>query len=345
MDEHRVCWKTIEEEYETETSAGRFKVNIMLSVAESEADRTSERIKTINKNKRENGLCHHGTQPLGLKIVKGKLTEDPETAPVVRDVFRHFIATQSVTSTGRYLLSEYGITRSYKNTKQMLKNKRYIGVADNGEQLYPPIVPPQDFALAQSIMAERSTRHSGDFTQKHIYLFTGIVFCAECGRRLSVTMSHVHGGEYVYYKCPSYAGRSCVHRRREREKDLEQYMVDHIISGCINYNVEIAQQNASNQQTVDKAAIKRKMKKLKDLYLSDLIERDVYAKDYTSLRKQLEAPEPEEKEQIDVDALKSTMDVYGSLEPSERREFWRRTVKKISVSNDGEINFELAGYI
>lgn len=345
LDEHRVCWKTIEEEYETETSAGRFKVNIMLSVAESEADRTSERIKTINKNKRENGLCHHGTQPLGLKIVKGKLVEDPETAPIVRDVFQHFISTQSVTSTGRYLLSEYGITRSYKNTKQMLKNKRYIGVADNGEQLYPPIVPPLDFALAQSIMAERSTRHSGDFTQKHIYLFTGIVFCAECGRRLSVTMSHVHGGEYVYYKCPSYAGRSCVHRRREREKDLEQYMVDHIISGCINYNVEIAQQNASNQQTVDKAAIKRKMKKLKDLYLSDLIERDVYAKDYTSLRKQLEAPEPEEKEQIDVDALKSTMDVYGSLEPSERREFWRRTVKKISVSNDGEINFELAGYI
>lgn len=345
LDEHRVCWKTIEEEYETETSAGRFKVNIMLSVAESEADRTSERIKTINKNKRENGLCHHGTQPLGLKIVKGKLVEDPETAPIVRDVFQHFISTQSVTSTGRYLLSEYGITRSYKNTKQMLKNKRYIGVADNGEQLYPPIVPPLDFALAQSIMAERSTRHSGDFTQKHIYLFTGIVFCAECGRRLSVTMSHVHGGEYVYYKCPSYAARSCVHRRREREKDLEQYMVDHIISGCINYNVEIAQQNASNQQTVDKAAIKRKMKKLKDLYLSDLIERDVYAKDYTSLRKQLEAPEPEEKEQIDVDALKSTMDVYGSLEPSERREFWRRTVKKISVSNDGEINFELVGYI
>lgn len=345
LDEHRVCWKTIEEEYETETSAGRFKVNIMLSVAESEADRTSERIKTINRNKREKGLCHHGTQPLGLKIVKGKLVEDPETAPVIRDVFRHFIATQSVTSTGRYLLTEYGITRSYKNTKQMLKNKRYIGVADNGEQLYPPIVPPLDFALAQSIMAERSARHSGDFTQKHIYLFAGIVFCAECDRRLSGTMSHVHGGEYVYYKCPSYAGRSCVHRRREREDDLEQYMVDHIISRCIDYNVEIAQQNASNQPTVDKAAIKRKMEKLKDLYLSDLIERDVYVKDYTSLRKQLEAPEPEEKEQIDVDALRSTMDVYGNLEPSERREFWMRTVKKISVSNDGEINFELVGYI
>ena len=140
LDAHHVSWRALEEDYETETSSGRFKVNIMLSVAESEADRTSERIKAVNRNKRDKGLCHHGTQPLGLKIVKGELQEDPETAPIIRDIFRHFVATQSVTSTGRYLLSQYGIIRSYKNTKRMLKNKRYIGVADNGKTLYPPIV-------------------------------------------------------------------------------------------------------------------------------------------------------------------------------------------------------------
>ena len=345
LDEHHVCWKTIEEEYETETSAGRFKVNIMLSVAESEADRTSERIKVINKSKRENGLCHHGTQPLGLKIVKGRLTEDPETAPIVRDVFRHFIATQSVTSTGRYLLYKYGITRSYKNTKQMLKNKRYVGIADNGEQLYLPIVPPMDFNLAQSIMAERSTRHSGDYTQKHIYLFTGIVFCAECGRRLSGTMSHLHDREYVYYKCPSYAGRSCTHIRREREEALEQYMIDHILSGCIEYNAAITQQSAAAKPTIDRAAVKRKMEKLKDLYLSDLIDREMYEADYLALKKQLEAPEPGKLELIDIDGLKSAIGAYDGLEPLERREFWRRIVKKISVDQDGGIKFELFGYI
>lgn len=345
LDKHHVCWKTIEEEYETETSAGRFKVNIMLSVAESEADRTSERIKVINKNKRENGLCHHGTQPLGLKIVKGKLIEDPETAPIVRDVFRYFIATQSVTSTGRYLLSKYGITRSYKNTKQMLKNKRYIGIADNGEQLYLPIVPPMDFNLAQSIMAERSARHSGDYTQKHIYLFTGIVFCAECGRRLSGTMSHLHDREYVYYKCPSYAGRSCTHLRREREESLEKYMIDHILSGCIDYNAAITQQSAAAKPTIDRAAVKRKMEKLKDLYLSDLIDREMYEADYLVLKKQLETPEPEKCEPIDIDALKSAMGAYDDLGPLERREFWRRIVKKISVDQDGGINFELVSHI
>ena len=40
--------RAIWEDYETETSAGVFKVNIMLSVAQSEADMTSERIKAVN---------------------------------------------------------------------------------------------------------------------------------------------------------------------------------------------------------------------------------------------------------------------------------------------------------
>lgn len=341
LDAHHVSWRALEEDYETETSSGRFKVNIMLSVAESEADRTSERIKVVNRNKREKGLCHHGKQPLGLKIVKGELLEDPETSPIIRDMFRHFISTQSVTSTGRYLLSQYGITRSYKNTKRMLKNQRYIGVADNGKTLYPPIVPPEDFTLAQSIMAERSARHSGDFTQKHVYLFHGIVFCAECGRRLNGTISHVHGGEYVYYKCPGYSGRSCTHRRREREETLEQYMVDHLLTHCIDYNAAIAQKNAAQRPAVDRAAVKRKMEKLKDLYLSDLIDRDLYEQDYTALRAQLEAPEPAQKPLIDIDALRSVLSVYDTLEPQERKEFWRRTVKRITITQDGVITFDL----
>nr|DAH47768.1 MAG TPA: integrase [Caudoviricetes sp.] len=345
LEQHDVSWRALEENYETETSNGVFTVNIMLSVAQSEADRTSERIKVVTKNKRDKGLCHQGKKPLGLNIVKGELVEDPETAPIIRDIFRYFIATQSVTATRRYLLSQYSITRSYKNTKLILKNTRYIGVADNGQRLYHPIVPPEDFALAQSIMAERSTRHSGDFTQKHVYLFTGIVFCAECGRRLSGTMSHLHNREYVYYKCPSYVGRSCTHLRREREEALEQYMVEHILSGCIDYNAAIAQQSAVKSPTIDRAAVKRKMEKLKDLYLSDLIDREMYEADYLVLKKQLEAPEPAKREPIDIDVLKSAIGAYDDLEPLERREFWRRIVKRISVDQDGGINFELVGHI
>ena len=72
----KVPWKAIWEEYETETSDGQFRVNIMLSIAEAEAARTSEKIKSIMDYKRERG-DHLGTVPLGYRTENKKLAIDP----------------------------------------------------------------------------------------------------------------------------------------------------------------------------------------------------------------------------------------------------------------------------
>ena len=85
LDKHGVAWKTILEDYQTATADGRLKVNIMLSVAENEADRTSERIKFVFDNKLRNGeYCFGGAlAPYGYKaeVINGvrKLVKDPET--------------------------------------------------------------------------------------------------------------------------------------------------------------------------------------------------------------------------------------------------------------------------
>lgn len=116
-------------------------------------------------------------------------------------------------------------------------------------------------------------------------------------------------------------------------------MLDHLIMECEKYNAIVAQQNATPRHPVDKNAIKRKMQKLKDLYLSDLIDREMYESDYTELRKALEAPEPEDREEIDIGQLRSALGLYDDLEPPDKHEFWCRTLKKISIQRDGEINF------
>ena len=51
LDQHNTAWQAILEDYETVTASGRLKVNIMLSVAENEADRTAERIKFVFEDK------------------------------------------------------------------------------------------------------------------------------------------------------------------------------------------------------------------------------------------------------------------------------------------------------
>ena len=55
LDRHNVTWQAILEDYNTITADGRLKLNIMLSVAENEADRTSERIRFTRNSRIQKG--------------------------------------------------------------------------------------------------------------------------------------------------------------------------------------------------------------------------------------------------------------------------------------------------
>ena len=115
LDANGVSWQAILEDYETVTASGRLKVNIMLSVAQDEADRTSERIKFTFEQKRARGESTNGRCPLGYKIVNGRPEIDPETSEAAVDMFRTFVATRSALAATKHLQSERGISRDVKN--------------------------------------------------------------------------------------------------------------------------------------------------------------------------------------------------------------------------------------
>ena len=95
LDAHNVAWRAIHEDYETQTAAGRLKVNIMLAVAQDEADRTSERVKAVFDEKRRKGLTVNGHMPVGLQYNDGIVTPGPD-ADRVRDMFDKYIASRSL---------------------------------------------------------------------------------------------------------------------------------------------------------------------------------------------------------------------------------------------------------
>lgn len=70
LEQHHVAWQATMEDYNTATADGRLKVNIMLSVAENEADRTSERIKFIFNSKLQKKEVFFPKVPLEYKIDK-----------------------------------------------------------------------------------------------------------------------------------------------------------------------------------------------------------------------------------------------------------------------------------
>jgi len=88
LDKHKVLWRAVLEDYETVTSSGQFKVNIMLAVAQNEADRTSERIRVVMDSKIKHGTVPSGHIPFGYRIGENKHLEVvPEQAAIVRDIF------------------------------------------------------------------------------------------------------------------------------------------------------------------------------------------------------------------------------------------------------------------
>ena len=339
LDENGVSWQAILEDYETVTASGRLKVNIMLSVAQDEADRTSERIKFTFEQKRARGESTNGRCPLGYKIVNGRPEIDPETSEAAVDMFRTFVATRSALAATKRLQTAWGISRDVKNVRLLLKNRVYIGeFLDAG---CSALIPNDVWEQAQAIRASRGPRSPKYGT--HIFLFQGLVRCAECGCSMSAsTYSPRKTREYVYYRCQYTTIGKCSHTKWVSEEKLESWLLNNLVSVAEVHNIQLLRKQKP-KKTVDIGKIKTKMEKLKDLYLSDLIDRDMYEKDYLSLKQDLESAERKEPEEtpIDIDSIKTGLSMYEKLDKAGKKEFWSRTIRKIVANNDGDFFVEL----
>lgn len=332
LDAHNVVWIATEEQYDTTTANGRLHLNIKLSIAQDESDRTSERIKFVFDSKVRRGEVISGKAPLGYKIENKRLVPDPETIGVAQDIFNKYLDISSISSLRKYVMDTYGIVHSHTAYRVMLTNERYIGRAHGQDDFCEPIIDPNTFSRVQKMIQIRAQRH--DLTRSdRVYLFTGLVFCAECGRRLS---AHTVD-KYIYYRCTRYEKlHSCPHKKRTSELRLESWLQDHLIDCFRAYNSKIESDRSHPQVHIDEARIRRKMEKLKDLYINDLIERDVYERDFIALRDELQAatnltPAPEP---VDIDFISTLLSAYVSLTREEKKALWVRIVDKIIIDQN-----------
>jgi site-specific DNA recombinase len=333
LEKNHVDWKTIHEDYDTTTASGRLKINIMLSVAQDEADRTGERIKAVFENKIKKGEVISGKVPLGYKIEGKKLVPDPETAPVAQDIFKQYTVIRSINSLRKYILDQYGMAYWPNGLKLFLQNERYIGRAHGQDDFCPPIIDYEQFQLVQDIMEQRSQRNS--VRSDRIYLFTGLVYCAECGNRLS---SQTIRGKYIYYRCTrSEKLNLCPHKKRTSELILEKWLLENLVSSCEEYNLSVMKKASVNRLPANQEKIKRKMEKLKDLYLNDLIEKDAYEKEYVALRDELRAihaPQFQPPKVVDIKSIQTVLGAYDRMNRKEKKEFWGRVIGKIVITKE-----------
>lgn len=327
LDSHDVCWIAAQEDYETVTSAGKFKVNIMLSVAQAEAERTSERIKFVFDAKKAKGEANFAKVPLGYKIVDKHVVVDEDKRDMVLDIFQHFIDTRSVAETRDHVREKYGLIYTTHGMRDLLRLRKYLGT-----DLIPQLVPDDMFRRCQEIFLSRAVR---TVYPSRTYIFAGLVFCAECGRRMRCFPDKTR----IYYRDSTriaYGGTACVNTRQTNEKKIEKYLLENLISEIEKYNLSIKKQ--TKKKAPDPAKIKRKMDKLKDLYLDDLISKEIYEADYKALEKELNSiafiPQV-----IETASIEKALKMYDDLSREGKKAFWGRTIKRINIDKDGNITF------
>ena len=334
LETHHVNWCTTEEHYDTTTTNGRLHINIRLSIAQDEADRTSDRIKFVFASKLACKEVITGMFPPGFKVENKHLVHDPKTIDMVRDLFHHYETHGSKHAAIEYIFRTYGVELDRHNFSKMIANPLYKGEYRGIKDYCEPIIEPAVWDKLNAIVNVHKPRTG------RIYIFSGLVTCGECGYRMAGrhSFSSPGGVEHVYYRCNRYSNlKDCTNCKMINEVTLETWLLENIEDEINSYILQCQAKAAKKPKPkINRSAIKRKLARLKDLYINEMIDMETYKADYEMYTAQLaEVQEPEEPT-ADIGALQDFLNsdfkaVYEGLSREKRRIVWRSVIKDIKV--------------
>lgn len=345
LEKYHVDWQTIQEDYDTSTASGRLKINIMLSVAQDEADRTSERIKSVFEVKRQKLEPLTGSCPVGYMIDGKKFAKDPKTEKAINEFFQTYLARGSI-SAAISAAAENGVRMQYGRAHSILDNPAYCGEYFGADGMTPQYITKEEFAKVQS-MRKRVVRKT---VKNRVYLFSGLIVCGNCGSRMGGRVNT--NQETRFYNCVSHYWKKtgCKNNVNTTERKIENFLLSTIrdeMNKC-KMEFEIEPMKKERDYKAEISALKAKIAKLKDLYLSDIItleECRADQKDYSQRIEELELESAGSKKP-DFDKMEKMLacgweEAYKILRPEKKQEFWRILIKEIRIYADRHIEYDL----
>ena len=344
LEAHNVGWRATTEQYDTTSANGRLYVNIRLAVAQDEADRTSERIKFVFDRKVAESEIISGAIPLGYKKDGKYLAIDEDGAELVREIFNSYLSLRSKRAVALKFRKEYGECFTYRMIGTMLANEKYIGKYRNNLNYCPAIIDKKIFDEARAIASAGACRVSSN-NADYLYIFSGLLVCPHCGRKLSGCKNgkNKHNKAYYYYRCnANYLDNSCDCKNRVSERKLEKYLLDNISREAEKYKVEYELSiKRKKKPATSKRSIENKLARLRTLYINELIEIEDYKKEYDLLNSELQSLEEagieNEKDFSKLEALLGSdfQTMYYSLDNAAKRALWHTIIEKIALQENG----------
>lgn len=340
LEQFHVDWKTTLEDYDTSTAAGRLKINIMLSVAQDEADRTGERIRVVFDAKRQRLEPPTGSVPTGYRLEGKRMVRDEHTQPAVEAFFRTYLTSGSVSEAQAAALDR-GLPIGGQLARKMLSNPAYTGCFCGVEGMCPPYVTREEFERIRALRGRTARKAK----EGRVYLFSGLAYCGVCGCRLG-GRTNSRGGA-PFYNCPGhYARKTCPNGVNLSERKMESQLLAALDGPLSRYAVRFTPPRSSGGEKREAAAVERRLARLKELYLSDLLPLEEYRTDRAALQRRLEqlsAPPPGGADPARLDALarEGWQTAYHALDAAGRRDFWRCLLGEVRLYPDRHVEFDL----
>lgn len=350
LEANGVQWKAVTENYDTTTSNGRLHINIRMSVAQDECDRDSERIKDVFNFKLKNKTYISGSLPRGLKLDAEKhVIIDPEWNQFALDMFDRFEATCSKRGTQLYLQDKYDIRVCYDTVVRYLRNPLFMGEYRGDPDFCERTISRERFFHIQELAVRNvRVRHT-----QQVYIFSGLLICSSCNHYMAGTVTYrtlADGTEKAYksYRCNFRAqSKLCDRSKSYREEIVEENLLNNIRPALADYVAKF-EVTAASAAKKDPAAeiikIEKKMRKLYDLFMDDLIDKAAYRKEYEKFQAQIEELRKRPVAPVrNIDGVKKLLaedweTVYHTFSNQEKNVFWKSFVQSITIHEDGEMD-------
>lgn len=365
MESNNCGWKTILENYDSTTANGRLHINIMLSVAENEAAVTRERINFVIQSKLKNKEVITGNKIIGYDIKDKHYVINEDEEKIVKYMFEEYVKELSISRVKSKVNSKFGLNLTKNVVSAMLRRTIYTGVYDYKGTLIPdfttPIIDKDLFKHVQGLL-----KVNGRFKKKGVVIhkFSRLIKC-EKGCNLSVcTKNVIKGKEYSYILCNRnyckyYISGECETMKNIREDKFEDKLINDLSAQLKKqYKLYLTKKDSIKTKDLNLEnrlkKIKKKMSKLEDMYLDDLISDEKYKAKYSEFKKEMELLTEKIMQDQNIPTFKnvddkfiesinngSFKDIYYSLDTTSRHAFWANLIKNVTIYTNGEykINF------
>ena len=351
LERHKVVWKAILEDYNTATADGRLKVNIMLSVAENEADRTSERIKFVFQSKinKKEVIIPEQNLPFGYKIelIDGikRLVKDEETREITEFFFKNAL-NSSIRQAAVKTNQTFGLNKDYSKYYKMCKNSIYTGTYYGVDDYCEPYITHEQYQIFANYNSHiRKAKHN------RFYIFSGLIRCTCCGRLMTGRYNTTpYGVEYYYYRCNRVLAKTCSSKSLS-EKKTETYILENIEAELKKFILSAeAKEPTQRKRQTDVAKLKEQLRRVNVSYQAGNMEDNEYLEKTKEIKSMIEKASVEESQssKVNIEPLKQFLNsgfknIYASMTSEEKQQLWRSIISEILYDGNEIVSIKFKG--